>query len=246
MYASAYDFIWDSLLTATVGLYVTKLLPSGQTAVDLGCGTGLSSAWLQGVGYQVIGVDASPEMLRRALRAGRVDRAVLSDAVGCGLGLECADVVLAVNLLQVHSRPGEVLDQAQRLLKPGGVLVCVWPSASASISRLFLAEVNLGRPWLSAASAFLARVAIGLIGLPYRARRLSSEAVENVVDHWIASNGMDVIDAGSVMAIEDFRVISRAHPEALTDGKTRQNAPFGAVLARLSVSQSGADRVSSP
>ncbi|UWU15406.1 methyltransferase [Rhizobium sullae] len=45
---------------------VASLAPAGGTILDMGCGDGEISARLSEAGFRVLGIDASPEMLRRA------------------------------------------------------------------------------------------------------------------------------------------------------------------------------------
>src|SRR5262249_45205835 len=104
---------------------VHKLLedaPRGR-ALDAACGTGRHAAHLVSLGYDVIGVDATPAMLEVArtkvpgadFREGRLENLPVDDAsidvVTCGLALEHADDL------------GVVMKEFARVLPPGGWVV---------------------------------------------------------------------------------------------------------------------------
>ncbi|MFI0937650.1 class I SAM-dependent methyltransferase [Streptomyces sp. NPDC021020] len=97
-------------------------LPVG-TALDAACGTGRHSAYLRELGHDVIGVDASPEMLARArvrvpdgdFREGDLHRLPVPDA--------CADVVVCGLALTHVPELAPVLAEFARVLRPGGHLV---------------------------------------------------------------------------------------------------------------------------
>ncbi|WP_329792458.1 methyltransferase domain-containing protein [Lentzea sp. DG1S-22] len=97
-----------------------RLVPAprpGAVLVDLGCGAGLLAPHLHG--YRHIGVDLSEASLRQA----RGIEPVLGDVLAVPLPDECADVVVAGEILEhVHDLAGAVAE-ACRILRPGGLLV---------------------------------------------------------------------------------------------------------------------------
>ncbi|MEU8760562.1 class I SAM-dependent methyltransferase [Streptomyces sp. NPDC048659] len=102
---------------------VLRLLPPGtRTLVDVACGTGLVTARLARPGLAVYGADAAHAMLRTA--AGRLPgRAVRADARALPLPDGSVDAVSAVWLLHLVPFADEIVAEAARVLRPGGVFV---------------------------------------------------------------------------------------------------------------------------
>ncbi len=110
---------WRSLLL--------EHLPAAPSRVaDLGCGTGTLALLLAEEGYDVTGVDFSPEMVRRArAKAGHVATFVEGDAAEPPLEAAAYDVVLSRHVLWAMPSPAAALDRWIGLLRPGGRLVLV-------------------------------------------------------------------------------------------------------------------------
>lgn len=117
------------------------------TVVDLGCGTGLSTAaWAQSAD-EVIGVEPSDDMIRVARQMAaqfsnvRVVQA-LSDSTG--LADESVDIVTCSQSFH-WMNPQTTLAEVARILKPGGIFAaydCDWPPvfswrAEAAYERFF-------------------------------------------------------------------------------------------------------------
>lgn len=135
------------------------LLPSGQGQVwlDVGCGPGLVSRLAHRRGYRVTGVDADPAMVRQAQRQARHlapegPRFQVGRLGELGLALGgAADVVSAASLLAVlPDRPGALRDLLQ-LLRPGGTLLLIEPSAlmsPQSVRRYLAGQPGLRDAWV--------------------------------------------------------------------------------------------------
>ncbi|MGI9282568.1 MAG: class I SAM-dependent methyltransferase [Endozoicomonas sp.] len=103
-----------------------KYPPPGNRVLDYGCGPGIRVPFLQGLGYEVEGVDIKPEMLELA----RANNPLVPFSVIKSAEVESADhqfelVFNCYVLMDVSSR-GEIqniLDESCRVLKPGGVLL---------------------------------------------------------------------------------------------------------------------------
>ncbi|GGZ30350.1 methyltransferase [Streptomyces inusitatus] len=116
----------EPLDRALLGAFAELSRASGSGRVaDLGCGPGYVTAYLDGLGLEVSGVDASPEMIglaRRAYPGLRFD-------VGSMAALDFADGELGGVLSRwsiIHTPPRElpaVLSEFHRVLAPGGCLL---------------------------------------------------------------------------------------------------------------------------
>jgi SAM-dependent methyltransferase len=118
--------------------HLSTLLRSGDSILDVGCGTGRDLAWLLERGYQVTGVDPSQEMIAEAQRrypipAGALHQDTLPalDTInGQYRGIICMHVLH-------HLEDTALLDALYRLrsiLAPGGFLVIRTPSRHAAVT----------------------------------------------------------------------------------------------------------------
>ncbi|MFD8014088.1 class I SAM-dependent methyltransferase [Streptomyces sp. NPDC059762] len=106
---------------AAAGAVLRLLPPGARTLLDLACGTGLVTERIARPGLRVLGADAAHAMLRAAGRRlpGRVVRA---DARRLPFPDASLDAVCAVWLLHLVPFTGEIVAEAARVLRPGGVL----------------------------------------------------------------------------------------------------------------------------
>ncbi|MFJ5832624.1 methyltransferase domain-containing protein [Streptomyces sp. NPDC093089] len=130
---------------------VLSLVPAGtRTLLDLACGTGLVTERLARPGLGVYGADAAHAMLRVA--AERVPgRTVRADARRLPLPDASVDAVSAVWLLHLAPFAPEIVAEAARVLRPGGVLVATVDKDAAHDVGSDIDEVL--RPLRSAAPA---------------------------------------------------------------------------------------------
>lgn len=215
VYACVYDAIWDAPLTDAIMQEVFRTVPgaisSVSLAVDLGCGTGLSARVLAACGYEVTGVDACEQMLARATGRHRIDRAVRADAAASGLPARSADLVCACNVLQLPARPEGVLEEADRLLRQNGLLVCAWPVSGLTLTRLFAADMRTGRGGVSSCVAAALRLAVGLVGAPMGARSHDGDEVRACVGAWALRRGYRVVDQGVAAGVSEYAVLRSLH-----------------------------------
>ena len=95
-------------------------LPPGR-ALDLACGTGRNAVWLAEHGWEVVGVDRSPEAIDiMRSRAAAIDARVMDLEAGLKLPFddESFDLVLVIHFLH---RP--LFAEAKRVTKPGGRII---------------------------------------------------------------------------------------------------------------------------
>ncbi len=105
--------------------FVTRYATEGRL-LDLGCGTGWSTLLFSKSGYDAVGLDVTAaafepdERERLRFEAGDASELPFADAT--------FDVVTAYQFLEHSPDPWGVLDEAQRVLKPGGWLFVVGPN----------------------------------------------------------------------------------------------------------------------
>jgi ubiquinone/menaquinone biosynthesis C-methylase UbiE len=142
--AATHDSFWDRSYRAgdhlehweppavppeLVAALASGLVRGGQTALDVGCGTGAEAVFLAGAGVSVLGVDASPVALalaaRRAAAAGVTVDWRLGDATRLPVADKAVDLVLDRGCLHVIARRRRKLyaKEVARVLRPGGALL---------------------------------------------------------------------------------------------------------------------------
>jgi arsenite methyltransferase len=109
-------------------------IPPGGISIDVGCGPGNVTASLAraaGPDGLALGVDISEPMLARAVRAeaGPQIGFLRADAQRLPLRDETVDAVLSVAVLQLIPDPVAALKEMGRVLRPGGRLAVMVPTA---------------------------------------------------------------------------------------------------------------------
>lgn len=109
---------------------LSQLLRKGDLALEIGIGTGLVALALSEMGFNVVGIDISPLMLRHAWeRIG--SRVAVADAAALPVASGSIRQVYAVWVLHhVHHRAAAFREIA-RVLRPGGLFVAVPPSGAS-------------------------------------------------------------------------------------------------------------------
>jgi SAM-dependent methyltransferase len=113
---------WIERLSAWTG-------PNPLDVLDVGCGTGFLALQCASLGHRVVGLDATPEMLRKArtkadqaglhvdLRQGDAEQTPFDDAR--------FDLVIERHVVWTLPEPARALADWKRVLRPGGRLVLV-------------------------------------------------------------------------------------------------------------------------
>lgn len=146
---------------------VRRFFPPGSSVLDLGCGAGRTTLALDALGYRVVGVDLSPEMIaaarRQAERAGvaRVEWRIMDAS-----RLEFPDAsfdhaLFAYNGYESVMKAADrerVWAEARRVLRPGGVFILAarsglafgprWAGWAWSVAREALKPLGIGNPHL--------------------------------------------------------------------------------------------------
>ncbi len=114
-------------------------IPRGARILDVGCGMGATAAFLRDTyGFDACGVDTSSLLLKRGRERHPGTPLYNADAMELPFEAESFDGVLAECSLQATGRPGDVLREANRVLKEGGFLLVSDPyarSRAAEASR---------------------------------------------------------------------------------------------------------------
>lgn len=128
----------------------------GERILDLGCGTGQLAAEIAARGAEVIGLDASPEMIEQARRSYPQLRFMVGDAADFRLAAPCDAVFSNAVIHWVPDHEG-VARAVAGALKPGGRFVAEFGgrgnvAALIGALRAALAEAGEGRrgariPW---------------------------------------------------------------------------------------------------
>ena len=148
--------------------------------VDVGCGDGAATtlASQANPGHRFVGVDWSADALRHARQRGLTLVQAEIEPTGLPIASGCADVVIMSELIEHMIDPDSALEEALRILKPGGTLLLSTPNLAAWYNRGLLAlgiqplftEVSLrgvfGRPGSVVAGhlrLFTRRALVGLL-----------------------------------------------------------------------------------
>jgi len=112
-------------------------IPSGGTALDVGSGPGNVTAALAraaGPDGLALGVDISEPMLARAVNAAAGPQVgfLRADAQQLPLRDETVDAVTSIAMLQLIPDPGVALAEMARVLRPGGRIAVMVPTAGTA------------------------------------------------------------------------------------------------------------------
>lgn len=196
-----------------------KRLPPDPDLIDVGCGDGF---FLKSVpGTRRRGLEFNPEAVRRATAAGlNVTTQRLEDLPG-----ESADIVTLFQVLEHVSRPREVLEQAVRVLRPGGRLFVAVPNNDTWVGEAPPNPLNAPPHHTLRWRAEALRAAAGLVGLGLEELMAESVAPEHLFPYrrsrWVARLGK--LTGGSVprYGIGAVPVALRKVATAITEISTR-------------------------
>jgi SAM-dependent methyltransferase len=173
-----------------------RTVPGPAVIVDIGCGDGAAAmvAARLNPGHQFVGIDWSADALRQARARGLALIRAGVEGSGLPLASASADVVIMSEVIEHLVDTDAALDEAFRILKPGGSLLLSTPNLAAWYNRGLLAlgvqpvfsEVSLrgvfGRPGSQVAGhlhMFTRRALTGLLA----ARGFDSIRVEGARYH---------------------------------------------------------------
>jgi SAM-dependent methyltransferase len=110
--------------------------------LDVGCGHGVNAAMLAQQGWQVSGLDLSPEIVRQA-RTLLGDRVQVGDLLTVKYPERSFDLILMSHSLEHMYHPDRALAEAWRIMDDRGLLVIAVPNANSLEAKLF------GRWWVN-------------------------------------------------------------------------------------------------
>lgn len=147
-------------------ILVERYIQKPARILDMGCGTGLSTRLLARQGYDAVGVDLSPLFLAVEKQNDASANLIVGDALRTPFPDETFEAVAAFEFIEHIPNVPALLDEIERLLKPGGCLLFHSP--------------NLLSPYLPAFD--LLRMTFGGEGRPVWAESFSQAA------HWLKTN----------------------------------------------------------
>lgn len=120
------DTVSDAMDVALLERLAVPDWPTTRHALDLGCGTGRTGAWLRGQGVtRIDGVDLTPEMLVMARERGNHERLIEADVTATGLAAGSYDLLIA-SLVDEHlSDLRPLYAEASRVATEGALFVLV-------------------------------------------------------------------------------------------------------------------------
>jgi len=141
----------QTLISQLVSYYVNKYFKIG-VYVEAGCGTGETSVRLRKWGFTRIGLDISPEALRRAKRQRTYNHYILGDIFNMPFKDESVDGLWNVGVMEHFNQEelSQIFHEFNRVLKSTGCCLFFWPwvlAPSHITLRLYeMAMQKFGRP----------------------------------------------------------------------------------------------------
>jgi ubiquinone/menaquinone biosynthesis C-methylase UbiE len=189
----------------------------GRELVDVGGGTGNYSRALAAEGWQPLVIDRSPDMLARAAAKGL--RTVEGDAQSLPLADASADAVMLVSMLHHVDDPWRALEEAQRILRPGGRLALMCFTREELESLWYSEYFPSTRAWMARSHPSLDELLEHLPG----ARRIPIEFtdLEDASLAALAAHPELLLEEGWRRQTSYFERLERDHPDELAAGLER-------------------------
>jgi SAM-dependent methyltransferase len=106
--------------------FLDKNSPVGSKVLDVGCGSGEIARVIKEKGYLISGIDFSPIAIEIAQKQG-IDSQLVDLDTGIPLDDNTFDIVWAGDVIEHVFDPIFVLNEINRVLVPGGQLLCTVP-----------------------------------------------------------------------------------------------------------------------
>ena len=104
-------------------------LPVGSHVLEIGCATGVLTAYLDDSGYTVTGLDQSDDMIDRARNDHPRLDLLVGDATALPHDTGAFDVVVAASVINVVPDARQLLSEMQRVCAPRGIVSVLFPLA---------------------------------------------------------------------------------------------------------------------
>jgi SAM-dependent methyltransferase len=109
--------------------------PGARRILEIGCGTGHFTQWLDTHGYEAIGLDRSPAMLREARARASTSPLLLADAHWLPLRDRAVDIAVLVTTLEFLEFPRQALEESVRVAERGLVVIALNRCSLGGLSR---------------------------------------------------------------------------------------------------------------
>ena len=139
--------LWTALLLvvkpdrAKRALQHVRALRGPGRMLEIGCGDGRLAALALKQGYDPLGVELSPAMVRKAQSRLGAERVRQGRVEALDLAGEAFDLCVGVSVVEHEPQPLAMLEHVRTLLKPGGTLALKTPNYDSWLRRL------RGRRW---------------------------------------------------------------------------------------------------
>ncbi len=124
-YSDFYDFVFAPFFLAPLKKAMKHLkFPPGARLLDIGVGTGATLGYVPEDAW-VVAIDLSEDMLKRAKKKFPKDRFCVMDALNLGFQDDSFHIAVAAFVLTVVPDPQRMLDEMERVVKPGGQILII-------------------------------------------------------------------------------------------------------------------------
>lgn len=123
--AADYDRRYEARRYEGVGATLSATCPAGQRVLEVGCGTGHWLAQLEAGGCDVAGLEPSAAMLDKARARGLRAALVQGHAESLPFADGAFDRVVCINAIHHFDDVAGFVEEARRVLRPGGALLSI-------------------------------------------------------------------------------------------------------------------------